>query len=144
MLIGEYHHTIDPKKRLSLPAKFRKALGETVIVTRGLDRCLFVFPRQSWDMFVEKMGALSLGAAESRSFSRFMLSSATEAEIDSAGRILIPDFLKDFAGLSSKVVVAGVNDRAEIWDEKRWDAYTSDIESRGDAVAQKLGETGLI
>ncbi|XKT74312.1 MAG: division/cell wall cluster transcriptional repressor MraZ [Patescibacteria group bacterium UBA2163] len=144
MLIGEYVHTIDPKKRLSLPVKFRKELGGTVIVTRGLDQCLFVFSPASWKKLVNKFSELSFGSAESRSFNRFMLSGAVEVDVDSAGRILLPEFLKGFAGLESKVVLAGVNDRIEIWDEKRWEEYKTTIESQGDAIAQKLGEIGVI
>lgn len=144
MLIGEYVHTIDPKKRLSLPVKFRKELGKTVIVTRGLDQCLFIFSPASWKKLAHKFSGLSFGSSESRSFNRFMLSGAVEVDVDSAGRILLPEFLKVFAGLKSKVVLAGVNDRVEIWDEKRWNAYKAKIESQGDALAQKLGEIGVI
>ena len=144
MLIGEYLHIIDPKKRLSLPAKFRKELGKNVIVTRGLDHCLFVFPLAAWKRLVTKMGELSMGAPESRGFNRFMLAGATEAEVDTAGRLLMPDYLKDFASLGTKVVLAGVSDRIEIWDEKRWEAYKADIEGKGDAMAEKLGQLGVI
>lgn len=144
MLIGEYVHAIDPKKRLSLPAKFRKELGRTVIVTRGLDQCLFVFPPAAWKKLVSTFSELSFGSAESRSFNRFMLSGAVEADVDTAGRILLPDFLKTFAGLKSKVVLAGVNDRVEIWDEKRWNTYKAKIEGQGDQLAQKLGELGVL
>src|SRR3989344_2377441 len=139
MLIGEYRHTIDPKKRLSLPAKFRKELGEIVIVTRGLDHCLFVFSQDSWKKLVEKFTTLSIGSPESRGFNRFMLSGAVEVDVDSAGRVLVPDFLKDFAGLSTKVILAGVNDRIEIWDDTRWESYKADIEAKGDQMAEKLG-----
>src|SRR3989344_2537409 len=107
MLIGEYRHTLDPKKRLSLPAKFRKELGESVVVTRGLDHCLFIFSQEGWKRFVGKFTALSIGSGEGRGFNRFMFSGATEAEVDSAGRILVPDFLKDFAGLKTRAVLAG-------------------------------------
>ena len=144
MLIGEYLHTIDPKKRLSLPSKFRKELGKTVTVTRGLDHCLFVFPQPAWKKLVGKFSELSIGSTETRGFNRFMLSGAVEVDIDSAGRILIPDFLKGFANLKTKVVLAGVNDRVEIWDEKRWNSYKEQIESQGDSMAQKLGEIGVI
>lgn len=144
MLIGEYVHTIDPKKRLSLPSKFRKELGKTVIVTRGLDHSLFVFPRDAWKKLVQKFSALPMGSGEARGFNRFMLSGAVEQQVDSAGRILIPDFLKEFADLKTKIVLAGVNDRVEIWDEKRWEAYKKTIESEGDKMAERLGEIGLI
>ncbi len=144
MLIGEYAHTLDDKKRLALPAKFRKSLGKGVVVTRGLDRCLFMFSHDSWKKIAEKMSALSIGASETRGFNRFILAGAYEAEVDSAGRILIPDYLKDFAGLKTKVVVAGLGDRIEIWDSKRWDAYKERIEASGDQMAEKLGEVGVI
>jgi MraZ protein len=144
MFIGEYRHTLDPKKRLSLPARFRKELGKTVIVTRGLDHCLFIFSSSAWKTLAGKFAGLSIGSTETRGFNRFMLSGAVEADVDTAGRILIPDFLKAFASLKASVVLAGVNDRVEIWDEKRWETYKRDIESKGDAMASKLGEIGVI
>lgn len=144
MLIGEYEHTIDPKKRLSLPSKFRKELGKKIIITRGLDHCLFMYTSAQWTKMAAKFAQLSIGAADTRGFNRFMLSGAVEADIDSAGRILIPDFLKEFAGLSTKVVLAGINDRVEIWDSARWATYKRHIEKQGDALAQKLGEIGVI
>ena len=144
MLIGEYAHTLDDKKRLQLPSKFRKELGRGVIITRGLDKCLFMFSADAWKKIVEKMNTLSLGAHDTRGFNRFMLAGATEADIDSNGRILIPEYLKDFAGLKNKVVIAGVSDRAEIWEQKRWEAYTERIEAESDAMADKLGQIGII
>ena len=144
MLIGEYQHTIDPKKRLSLPAKFRKELGKTVIVTRGLDQCLFVFPLASWKKLVSKFSELSIGSSDTRGFNRFMLSGAAEVDVDTQGRILISQYFQGFGGLKNKVVLAGVNDRVEIWDTKRWESYKGQIESKGDAMAQKLGEIGVI
>ena len=144
MLIGEYQHTLDPKKRLSLPAKFRKELGKTVIITRGLDRCLFVFSAASWKRLAGKFSELSIGSADTRGFNRFMVAGATDVDVDSAGRVLIPDYLKEFASLKTDVVLAGVNDRIEVWDKKRWESYKADIESKGDQMAAKLGEIGVI
>ncbi len=144
MLIGEYKHTLDPKKRLSLPSKWRLELGKTLIVTRGLDNCLFVYPQQEWAKITEKIGQLPLGSADTRSFNRFFLSGAVEVEVDSVGRILIPDFLKEFAKLDAKVVLAGIHDRVEIWDEKRWMEYTQEIEAKADSLAEKLGEIGVL
>ena len=135
---------MDPKKRLALPAKFRKEVGKTVIVTRGLDQCLFVFPLASWKKLVSKFSELSIGSSDTRGFNRFMLSGAAEVDVDTQGRILIPEYLKGFGGLKNKVVLAGVNDRVEIWDTKRWESYKGQIESKGDAMAQKLGEIGVI
>ncbi len=144
MLIGEYKHTLDPKKRLSIPSKWRKDLGKMLIVTRGLDNCLFVYPQKEWQKITEKIGQLPLGQADTRSFNRFFLSGAVEVEVDSVGRILVPDFLKDFAHLDLKVVLAGIHDRVEIWDEKQWTEYKTQIESQADALAEKLGQIGVL
>jgi MraZ protein len=144
MLIGEYKHTLDPKKRLSLPSKWREELGKKLVVTRGLDNCLFVYPLREWEKITEKIGQLPLGQADTRSFNRFFLSGAVEVEVDSVGRILVPDFLKDFAKLASNVVLAGIHSRIEIWDEEAWTSYKRTIESQADALAEKLGEIGVL
>ncbi len=144
MLIGEYHHSLDPKKRLSLPSKFRKELGRKVIVTRGLDQCLFIYSENMWKKLTEKFSEMSLGSPDSRGFNRFMLSGAVDADIDTAGRILIPDFLKQFAALNTNVVLAGVGNRVEIWDERRWESYTKKIESDANQIASKLADSGAI
>jgi MraZ protein len=144
MLIGEYKHTLDPKKRLSLPSKWRKELGRELVITRGLDNCLFVYPLLEWEKITEKIGQLPLGQADTRSFNRFFLSGAVEVEVDSVGRILVPDFLKDFATLSTSVVLAGIHNRIEIWDEKKWIEYKRMIETQADALAEKLGEIGVL
>lgn len=138
MFIGEYRHTFDAKNRISLPAKFRKELGKGVIVTRGLDRCLFVYSQAAWKRETEKLGQQPTNSAAGRALSRLMLSGAAEADVDSAGRILIPDYLKSFAGLSMKAVVAGVGDRVELWDEDAWTAYTIETERNADTLAESL------
>ncbi|MCI0542631.1 division/cell wall cluster transcriptional repressor MraZ [bacterium] len=143
MLLGEYTHTLDPKKRLSLPAKFRKEMGKRVVLTHGLDKCLFLFSAKSWQKRADKLVSLPMGQADTRSFGRFMLAGAVEVEIDSLGRILIPDFLKEFAGLVEKVVVTGVHDRAEIWDSEKWNIYKGQVSEKADALAEKLGEIGV-
>ena len=144
MLIGEYKHTLDPKKRLSLPSKWRKELGKKLVVTRGLDNCLFVYPISEWKKITEKVAELPLGQADTRSFNRFFLSGAVEVEVDSVGRILVPDFLKDFGKLDSKVVLAGIHSRIEIWDEERWETYKHAIEQEADSLAEKLGDIGVL
>ncbi len=144
MLIGEYTHTLDSKKRLSMPAKFRKEIGKKVVITRGLDKCLFVYTLSEWKKVAEKIAEMSIGQADSRGFNRFILSGAIETDVDSGGRILIPDFLKSFAGLKSKVVVAGVHSRIEVWDEKEWSSYKKKMEGQADALAEKLGEIGAL
>lgn len=144
MLIGEYTHTFDPKNRVALPAKFRKEFGSKVIVTKGLDRCLFIYSPKAWEKIVDRMSDLSIGQASTRGFNRFMLSGAIEVEPDSQGRILIPDFLKGFANLEGKVVLAGVNDRVEVWNEHEWETYKASIEQNADQLAEKLGEIGVL
>ncbi len=144
MLIGEYKHTLDPKKRLSLPSKWREELGRKLVITRGLDNCLFVYPLIEWQKITEKIGQLPLGQADTRSFNRFFLSGAVEVEVDSVGRILVPDFLKDFAALGTSVVLAGIYSRIEIWDEEKWNEYKRKIETQADALAEKLGEIGVL
>lgn len=143
MLLGEFTHTLDEKKRLTLPSKFKSALGKKLVVTRGLDNCLFVFESKEWDTIAKQLRELSFTQSDTRGFSRFMFSGATEVDVDSAGRILLPEHLKKFAALKSKVVLAGVSNRVEIWDEKRWAAYKERIEKQGDAMAEKLGEIGV-
>lgn len=138
MFIGEYRHTFDAKNRISLPAKFRKALGTSVIVTRGLDRCLFVYSKAAWKQEAMKIAKYSTGGAAGRGLARLVLSGASETDVDSAGRILVPDYLKSFAGLAIKSVIAGVSDRVEIWDEKAWTSYTKNIERDADSYAEKL------
>ncbi|MBI1999331.1 MAG: division/cell wall cluster transcriptional repressor MraZ [Parcubacteria group bacterium] len=144
MLIGEYRHSIDAKKRLSLPAKFRKEIGGQVVVTRGFDTCLYIYPLKEWSRVTEKLRGLSMGQRDQRGVNRFMLGGAVEADVDALGRILVPDFLKTFARLSNKVVLVGVNDHVEIWDEKTWNAYRTRIEKKADELAEKLGEIGAI
>ncbi len=144
MLIGEYLHTLDAKKRLSMPAKFRKEIGKKVVITRGLDSCLFLFPQKSWDKIASKLSDLPFGQADTRGMSRFILAGAVDTEVDNAGRILVPDYLKDFADLKSRVVLAGVSDRIEIWNEKTWEEYKHRIEKGADQMAEKLGDLGIL
>ncbi len=144
MFIGEYTHTVDDKKRISLPSKFRKALGKKIIVTHGLDQCLFLYHPLEWAKIAEKLSELGMGQAETRAFNRFILAGAVEIEIDSMGRILVPDFQREFATLESKVVFTGVHNRIEIWNEKRWTEYKEKVVKQADAMAEKLGQIGLI
>ncbi len=144
MLIGEYLHTLDSKKRLSLPTKFRKVVGRKVVITRGLDQCLFMFPLATWSGIAGKLQQLPFGQADTRGISRFILAGASESEVDGAGRILIPDFLKEFADLRSRVVLAGVSDRVEIWNDKTWEEYKRRIEKSAEGMAQTLGDLGIL
>jgi len=143
MFIGEYQHSIDPKKRLALPSKFRKELGMKIVVTRGLDKCLFVYPAKTWKDLAEKLGTLPMGQSSTRSFVRLMLAGAIEGNIDSQGRILLPEYLREYAGLGKAVTVAGLFNRLEIWDEAKWKIYRSKAEENSDEVAEQLGELGI-
>ncbi len=144
MLIGEYIHTIDDKNRVSLPAKFRKELGKKVIITPGLDQCLFVFKISEWEKVSKKLSnsdsSLSFLKADKRSFNRFMFGRAVETELDSIGRVLIPDFLKDKAKLSNKAAIIGIEDRVEIWNDKAWTEYRDMAEKQSSELAEKLAD----
>ena len=143
MLIGEYQHTLDPKKRLAIPSKLRKELGEHAVLTRGLNNCLSLYPMHEWLKFTAKLSELPVGQGDPRSFSRIMFASAIEVEFDQLGRILIPEYLKTHAGLKQKTVITGVSNRLEIWDEERWTSYKTGVEKNTDMIAEKLGELGL-
>ncbi|MDP3902088.1 MAG: division/cell wall cluster transcriptional repressor MraZ [bacterium] len=142
MLIGEYRHNIDAKKRVAIPAKFRKEIGREAVITKGQEKCLFVYPMSEWKKVAEKLSELPTGSSDSRNFVRIFLSGAVDVEIDALGRVLLPDYLKEFAGLKEKVVIAGVYKRLEIWNEENWDAYKEAIEKQTDMLAEKLGELG--
>jgi MraZ protein len=143
MLIGEYIHTIDTKNRISLPVKFRKEMGKKIIITPGLDQCLFIFTNKEWAKVSKRLSNtdsdLSFLSADKRSFNRFMFGRAAEVEVDSIGRILIPDFLKDRIDLKDKAAVIGVEDRVEIWNDKTWSKYKEVVEKQADQLAEKLG-----
>ncbi len=144
MLIGEYIHTADEKNRISLPSKFRSELGKSIVITHGLDGCLFIFSTKEWKKIADKLAALSIGQADSRGFNRFMLAGAAEADVDSLGRILIPDFQRSFAALTKKMVFAGVHNRVEVWNVEKWAEYKAKVIGQADALAQKLGEIGAV
>jgi MraZ protein len=144
MLIGEYTHTLDEKNRMSLPVKFRKELGKSVVVAPGLDNCLAIYTTKEWQKISEKLSDASMLASDNRSFSRFMFGQAVLADIDANGRILIPENLKNRSGLSSKVMVIGVQNRVEIWNENTWNDYKKLVEGQADALADKLGQIGVL
>lgn len=143
MFIGEYTHTVDEKKRISLPSKFRKELGKKIVVTHGLDNCLLVYSQKAWEAIAAKLGSLPMGQRDTRGFGRFMLAGAVEVEVDSIGRILVPEFLRNYADLKTRVVFAGVYDRIEIWNDRVWMEYKKRIEKDADGMAEKLGEVGI-
>ncbi len=144
MLIGEYTHTLDGKNRMSLTVKFRKEIGRSVVIAPGLDNCLSLFTTKEWQKISSKLSDSSMLTSDNRSFSRFMFGQAVDVSVDSQGRILIPENLKNRSKLSSKVVVIGVQNRVEIWNEKAWNAYKKIVETQADALADKLGQVGVL
>lgn len=143
MVLGEFIHSLDSKGRVAVPAKFRSKLKEGIIVTRGLDRCLFVFNVSEWKRLAEKLINLPLAQANSRAFTRLMLAGAVDVNLDVQGRVLIPEYLRRYAGLKNKVVVAGLYNRIEIWDASRWKEYKTKTENSSEEIAEKLGELGI-
>lgn len=135
MFIGEYTHSIDQKKRLAIPIKFRKELGANAVVTRGLDGCLWLFPLREWEVVADKLGSLPLNQ---RDFARAMLSGASEVGLDRLGRVLIPEYLKTYAFLQKNVVITGLYKRIEIWDEEKWSAYKTKTEKDVEKMAGEL------
>jgi len=144
MLLGEHRHTLDSKKRLSLPSKFRKELGKKIILTRGFDGSLLIYSLKEWEKLREKLQNLSLGQSDARAFARHLFGGASEIEIDSAGRILVPDFLKEYAELEQGVIVVGLADKVELWSEERWENYQKALREKSDLIAEKLGSVGMI
>ncbi len=140
MFLGEYLHTFDTKNRISLPSKFRKDLGRVVVITRGLDHCLYVYSRKAWEKEARAYAAEVNGNAARRGLARLFLAGSSEAEVDRTGRVLIPEHLKSFASIKEKVVIAGVFERVEIWEEGAWKKYTEAIERNADAFAEKVGD----
>jgi MraZ protein len=143
MLLGEFKHNLDIKGRMAIPAKFRDKLEAGAIITRGIDNCLFVFANNEWEILAKKLVALPLAQANSRAFARLMLAGATDVELDNQGRILIPDYLRKYAGLSKSVIVAGLYNRIEVWDEAAWTTYKVKTESSSEEIAEQLGELGI-
>ncbi len=143
MFIGEYSHTIDSKKRLAIPSKFRKELGQTLIVTRGLDHCLFVYSEKEWETLAKKLGTLPIAKRDARGFLRLMLAGAMEVTLDSLGRILIPDYLKEYAKLRKSVIITGLYNRLEIWSEEEWNIYKKQAEKDSDDIAERMSELGI-
>jgi MraZ protein len=139
MLLGEFEHTIDDKNRLTLPAKFREALSGGVVLTRGMDGCLYCYPRAEWERSVEgRLAGLDPLDREARVMQRYFFAGASEAEPDKQGRIMVPSTLAEHAGIGREVVVAGLRDHLEIWDRQSWRKHLREIEGSAEHVAERL------
>lgn len=141
MFMGEYNHSVDTKGRLIIPSRFRDELGDEFVVTKGLDGCLFVFPQNEWQTFEEKLKALPLTNKSARQFARFFVAGATPCELDKQGRILLPQTLREFAGLEKDVVLTGMLNRIEIWSKAKWTENNSYDDM--DDIAEQMTDLGL-
>lgn len=144
MFIGEFTHSLDSKGRIAIPSKFRNELAEGAVVTKGLDESLFVYPQDQWDEMAEKLASLPISKSNTRAFSRLMLAGAMDVEIDKQGRILIPEYLRDYAELGQKVVIAGLYNRLELWNEEKWEQYKDEKERNSEDIAEKLGDLEML
>ena len=143
MFIGEYTHTIDVKGRMAFPSKMRRELGGGAVVTRGIDKCLWVFPKKEWLDLAQKIASLPLTDTNSRAFSRLMLAGAMEVEFDSQGRALLPGYLREYAGLDKNAIVAGLYTRLEVWDAKIWQDYKTKTEKETEKITQAMSDLGI-
>lgn len=140
MFIGEFQHSLDSKGRISVPSRFRAGLGTSAVVTKGLDGCLFVYTKTEWDNMARKLSSLPISSSKARAFSRMLLSGAMEVEIDKQGRVLLPAYLRDYAGIEGDVVVAGVFNRVELWNVSAWQNYRATAELESSANVEELSE----
>ncbi|WP_156290434.1 division/cell wall cluster transcriptional repressor MraZ [Oceanobacillus salinisoli] len=138
MFMGEFQHNIDPKGRIIVPSKFREDLGDSFVVTRGLDKCLFAYPMEEWKLLEEKLKKLPLTKKDARAFTRFFFSGAVECEVDKQGRINIPQTLRKYADLEKECVVIGVSNRIEFWASDNWEEYVTDSEESFGEIAENL------
>ncbi|NLY20946.1 MAG: division/cell wall cluster transcriptional repressor MraZ [Tissierellia bacterium] len=143
MFLGEFNHTLDSKGRIIVPSKFRESLGEEFVMTKGLDNCLFVFPKEEWKELENKLKQLPLTNKDARAFVRFFFSGASEASLDKQGRVLIPQNLRDHSRLEKDAVIIGVPNRIEIWSSDLWDEYTNDENLSYESIAEHMAELGI-
>lgn len=144
MFIGEYKHSLDEKGRVALPAKFRFSMQKGLVITRGLlDKCLFVYPMDEWEKLASKLSSMPIAQANSLAFTRLMLAGAMDVGLDSQGRMLLPDYLRKYAELKKDVVIAGLYNRLEIWDQEAWEAYRANAEKNSSEIAEKLESLGI-
>ena len=143
MFIGEYQHNLDNKGRLAVPAKFRQMLAKGAVVTKGLDNCLFLYPKVKWEEMAQKFANLPVSQAKARAFARHMLAGAMPVEFDTQGRVTLPEYLRKFAQLKKEAIIAGLFDRLEIWDEGNWNKYKESTEKDSNEIAEAMGTMGV-
>lgn len=138
MLMGEYVHAMDEKGRVNIPSRLRDGLGEGFVVTRGLDKCLFIYPMSEWTVLEKKLNSLNSTKAQSRAFLRLFFSGAAEVELDRQGRVLIPPLLREYASLHKEVIFIGVSNRAELWSREKWEEYSQEAAQSFEEVAENM------
>lgn len=138
MFLGRFSHNLDAKGRLAIPARFREAFGNDVVVTRGIDRCLSLYPMSAWEPLAEKVSALSISDPDARTFRRMVFAEAASAEFDRQGRILIPPDLRSYANLDREAVVVGMHTYVEIWSPEEWESQSQMMNDEGSSIAQRL------
>ncbi len=143
MFIGEYQHSLDPKNRLIMPAKFREQLGEKFVATKGLDNCLFIYSLEEWSKVEDKLKNLPMTSKDARAFVRFFFAGASECDIDKQGRTLIPSNLKQYANIDKEVVIIGVSTRIELWSLDEWNKFNNDADISYEDVAEKMSQLGI-
>ncbi len=143
MLIGEYNHSLDEKGRLAIPVKFRAILKKGAVVTKGLDGCLFLYGKDQFTKIATSLASLPISQSKARAFSRHMLAGAMDLEFDNQGRITLPEYLREFSKLNKKVIVSGLYDHLEIWDEGLWKKYKEESEKNTNEIAEELGNLGI-
>lgn len=143
MFIGEYNHTLDNKSRITIPSKFRETLGEDFVITKGLDSCLFIYPKEEWEIFEDKLKTLPLTNKDARAFVRFFFAGASECTLDKQGRVLIPPNLREHSGIEKDAVIIGVATRIEIWSSENWKEYTEDDNLSYESIAENMQELGI-
>lgn len=143
VFMGEFQHSLDDKARITIPAKFRDELGASFVITRGLDQCLFVYPRKEWEVLEEKLRAMPLARGDARQFIRFFFSGAAECDLDKQGRIVVPANLREYAGITQECIVIGVGARMEVWDQEKWKQYSSGAADAFNELASGLVDLDL-
>ncbi|MDD3285109.1 MAG: division/cell wall cluster transcriptional repressor MraZ [Patescibacteria group bacterium] len=143
MFIGEYNHNLDDKGRLAIPAKFRAILKKGAVVTKGLDNCLFLYSKEQFEKIAQKFASLPISQAKARAFSRHMLAGAMDVDFDNQGRITLPEYLRKFSALKKGVIIAGLYNHLEIWDEAAWRRYKQTAEQNSNSIAEELGDLGI-
>lgn len=138
MFIGEYQHNLDEKGRLAVPVKFRAKLSKGLVITKGLDNCLFLYTKEEWEKLAPKLAAMPISKANTRAFGRFMLAGAMDLQLDKQGRVVLPEYLRQFGQIKKKTIIAGLYNRLEIWDEDNWNKYKKGTEKQSVDIAEAL------